>query len=906
MHQGEGGVRPTGGGGTVISMSEGSGSPAGHPRLPTGTVTFLMTDVEGSTRLLRELGDAYADVLDAQHRLLAEACASAGGTRVSTEGDGAFFVFPDAAAAIGAASDAQRRLAAHSWPSPSAVRVRMGLHTGNGRLLGDTYVGLDVHRVARIAAAAHGGQVVVSAATRALADMRLPEDVRFVDIGEHRLKDLEHPERLYQLVADGLPGSFPPLRSLGSDDINLPTQLTTFVGRARDKERLLELLGNARILTLTGPGGTGKTRLSLEVATEAAKTFDDGAHFVPLAPLSDPDLVLPTVAGTLGVREASGRPIRDGLVEHLRNRSLLLVLDNFEQVMPAAPAVADLVANAPRLKVVVSSREPLRVSGEHEFPVPPLDVPRDPGATRLDELRAVDSIVLFEQRARAVRPTFELTADNARAVADICVRLDGLPLAIELAAARVRLFEPADILGRLDRRLSFLAGGRDVTERQRTLRGTIDWSHELLDDREQVVFRRISVFADGSTIEAIEAVCRPDEVGLDATDVVSSLHDKSLLRRDDTVGVGLRVGMLETIREYGLERLEAAGEAPDLRRRHALHYLTVAEETGGRANGPGQQRLLEELDVDLDNFRTAIRWAIEAGDVEAGVRLASALNTFWVFRNHLKEGRRLVAELLRLPVAGVPKAVRARALSLAADLAAFNADYPVAEDMSERSLALFRELGDVAGIAGSLSNLGWATATTDPDRALGIFAESIAAYREIGAPRPIGHSLIGIAMPEMKLGQLDVARGHLEEASALFHGLEDEGIALIADGLLGICSRLQGDLVGARRRYLAVLSRGEVVSAHIALALPFMALADLALLEGDAEGAAVLDGAQAKLGEQLGGTPGFELMGVPKVADRARAALGDERYEAAAARGRRMPIDEAIAFARGDATPSAT
>lgn len=243
-------------------MSEGSGSPAGHPRLPTGTVTFLMTDVEGSTRLLRELGDAYADVLDAHHRLLAEACASAGGTRVSTEGDGAFFVFPDAAAAIGAATDAQRRLAAHSWPSPSAVRVRMGLHTGNGRLLGDTYVGLDVHRVARIAAAAHGGQVVVSAATRALADMRLPEDVRFVDIGEHRLKDLEHPERLYQLVADGLPGSFPPLRSLGSGDINLPTQLTTFVGRARDKERLLELLGNARILTLTGPGGTGKTRLS--------------------------------------------------------------------------------------------------------------------------------------------------------------------------------------------------------------------------------------------------------------------------------------------------------------------------------------------------------------------------------------------------------------------------------------------------------------------------------------------------------------------------------------------------------------------------------------------------------------------------------------------------------------------
>jgi len=310
--------------------------------------------------------------------------------------------------------------------------------------------------------------------------------------------------------------------------------------------------------------------------------------------------------------------------------------------------------------------------------------------------------------------------------------------------------------------------------------------------------------------------------------------------------------------------------------------------------------VLEVLEVDLDNFRAAIQWAIEGRDIEVGLRLTGALNTFWIFRNHLKEGRRLVAELLALPATAVPKPILASGVGLAADLAVWQSDYAVAGEMSERSLTLFRELGDVAGIADQLSNLGWATATTDPERAYEIFAESIAAYREVGAPPPMGHSLLGIAMPEMKLGDLDAARRHLEEASALFHAVGDEALALIADGLLGVCSRLDGDLAGARQRYLEVLSRAEILAAHMTLGLPLQGLADLALLEGDADRAAVLNAAQAKLGEQLGGTPSLELMGVPNVPDGARVDLGDERYEAAEARGRAMPIGDVINLARGD------
>ena len=867
--------------------------------LPTGTVTFLMSDIEGSTRLLQALGDRYAAVLDHHYRILIDACTAAGGLQVSTEGDATFFAFPEAPAALRAAIGAQRSIESHPWPSDATVRVRMGIHTGDGRKMGSTYVGLDVHRVARIAGAGHGGQILVSAATRALAERSLPEGAELQDLGQHHLKDLDAPEHLFQLLVPDLPSDFPPLGSLGGRADHLPAQLTSFVGRDREKRDLLELLLRSQLLTLTGPGGTGKTRLSLEVAAAASDAFDDGVWFVSLSPITDPDLMLPTIAATLGLREGRGRPLADILADHLRDRSILLVLDNFEQLMPAATSVSDLVRAAPPTKVLISSREALRVTGEQEFPVPPLAVPDRASELRLEDLRAADSVALFVQRASLVQPGFDLTAANAHAVAEICARLDGLPLAIELAAARVRVFEPADILARLDRRLSFLAGGRDVPERQRTLRGAIDWSYDLLDEGEQVVFRRLSTFAGGCTLEAVQAVCRPEELGFETVDAVSALHDKSLVRRDSAGREGLRFTMLETIREYGLELLDASSEAADMRRRHALFFVELAEAAAEPVNGLGQQQWLDALDRDVDNLRAAIGWTIETDEFETGLRLMVALTTFWVFRSHLREARQLLAELLELP-GDLPTTLRAAALGVAADLAMWQADYVAALPWAEQSLALYRELADPAGIARQLNNLGWATATTDPARAHELFAASIDAYRKLGAPPAIGQALIGIAMPEMQSRDVEAAKRHLDEAAAVFHGAGDESTALIADGLYGVCLRLQGDLAAARRRYLDVLERVEVMNAQITMGLPLQALADLALLEGDPERAAMLDSAQAQLAERLGGTPSLDLMGIPAVAERARTELGDERYEAACARGRSMPLHEVIRLARDD------
>ena len=870
--------------------------------LPTGTVTFLMSDIEGSTRLLQALGDRYEAVLDDHYRILDAACTAVGGSQVSTEGDATFFAFAEAPNAVRAAIQAQRRLDSHPWPPGVAVRVRMGMHTGDARMMGSSYVGLDVHRVARIAAAGHGGQILVSSTTVALAERSLPEGVGLRDLGEHQLKDLDALEHLFQVVAPDLHSDFPPLRSIGGQPNHLPPQLTSFVGRDREKRELLDLLPRSRLVTLTGPGGTGKTRLSLEVAAAASDTFDEGAWFVPLAAITDPDLLVPTIAAEFGFRESPARPIADTLAEYLRDRSVLIVLDNFEHLMPAAQSVSDLVAAAPHARVLVSSREPLRIAGEQEFPVPPLAVPDRGAAVSMEDLGAADSVALFLQRARLVQPGFDLTTENADAIAEICARLDGLPLAIELAAARIRLFEPADVLARLDRRLSFLAGGRDVPERQRTLRGAIEWSYDLLDEGEKVVFRRLSIFAGGCTLDAVDTVCRPEELGLETVDVISALHDKSLLRRDNAVLTGLRVTMLETIREYGLELLDASSEAADERRRHAEFFVELAEAAAERVSGPDQEQWLDALGRDVGNIRAAIRWAIDSHEVEPGLRLVVALNWFWVFRYHVREARDLLAELLKLP-GDLPVRLRAAALGVAARLAAWQSDYVAALPSAEQSLALYRELADLTGIADQLTTMGFGTATTDPVRAHALFAESIDALRKLDAPPQIGHALIGIAMPEMQLRDVEAAKRHLEEAAAVFHAAGDESTALIADGVYGVCLRLEGDLAAARRRDLDVLARAEAMSAHMTLGLPLQALSDLALLEGDPERAAVLDSAQAQIAERLGGTPRLDLMGIPAVAERARTELGDERYEAAAARGRSMPIHEVIRLARGDDAP---
>jgi predicted ATPase/class 3 adenylate cyclase len=549
--------------------------------LPVGTVTFLFTDIEGSTRLGQAVGPArYGEILERHRELLRAAFSASGGIEVGTEGDSFFVVFERPAAAVAAAADGQRALAGAPWDPEATVRVRIGIHSGEGILADGTYVGNDVNRAARIAAAGHGGQTLLSETTSALVADALPPGTTLRPLGEHRLKDLR-PERLCQLVVDGLPQDFPPIRSLDARPNNLPTQLTTFVGREKELAEAAALLAGARLLTLTGPGGTGKTRLSLELASRLAERFPDGVWFVPLEPISEASLVPATIAHVLGLPDRGGRSPVERLIDHLAGRRVLLVLDNLEQVRSAAPVIAELLTGAPLLAVLATSRSALHVYGELEYPVPPLGVPDRRDRPDADGLARYESVALFVERAMAVRPSFRLTAADAPAVAEICYRLDGLPLAIELAAARVKLLSPQAILGRLENRLALLSGGaQDLPARQQTLRGAIGWSYELLDEPDRILFADLSAFVGGASLDAIEAVCGPDQAR-DVLDGVSSLVDKSLLRQGEDITAEPRFTMLETIREYAAEQLAAAGRAEVVRDRHAAWFVELAEAAAG-------------------------------------------------------------------------------------------------------------------------------------------------------------------------------------------------------------------------------------------------------------------------------------------------------------------------------------
>src|SRR5437764_406183 len=523
--------------------------------LPAGTLTFLFTDIEGSTKLQTELGtDRYQDVLETHTRILRDAFKD-GGVEIRVEGDALFVVFPVAAKAVRATAAAQRALAATSFPHGATVRVRMGMHTGEGRPAtldaGADYVGIDVNRAARVAAAGHGGQVLITDATATLTRADLGDGLSLRDLGEFRLKDLVNPEHLYQLVISGCTPDFPPLRTLDRTATFLPAQPSSFIGREREIAEGQRLLEKSRLVTLTGPGGTGKTRLSLRIAEESAAAFGDGTFFVPLAPITDPELVPSTIAQTLGVQVSGSEMPLSRVLDHIKGKRMLLVLDNFEQILPAAPVVGQLLGASPALKVIASSRAPLRIAGEQEFPVPPLDLPDPERLPALEVLAQSDAVRLFVERAMAVRPDFRVTADNAAPIAEIVYRLDGLPLAIELAAARVKVLTPQAMLPKLRQGLDVLAStARDLPERQRTLNGAIAWSWDLLNDSEKRLFGRLAVFVAGAMLPEIEAVSGDAEV----LDVLSALVEQSLVRQSEVEGEP-RFRMLVTIREYALVRL---------------------------------------------------------------------------------------------------------------------------------------------------------------------------------------------------------------------------------------------------------------------------------------------------------------------------------------------------------------
>jgi predicted ATPase/class 3 adenylate cyclase len=867
--------------------------------LPSGTLTFLFSDIEGSTRLVQSLGDAYGPFLLRQQALMRAAFEAGGGVEVGTEGDSFFVVFPSAVAAARAAADAQRAMAAESWPSTvGRVKVRIGLHTGEGTLGGDNYVGLDVHRAARIAAAAHGGQVLVSDATRALVAGALGAEVRLRDLGEHRLKDLDQPERLFQLVVSGLPADFPPPRSLEAPT-NLPPQVTSFIGRQKEAGEVAELVRRSRLVTLIGPGGTGKTRLSLEVASQLREEFPGGAFFVDLSPISDPDLIATTIAAALGVAEQPDTPVLESLKAHLREKTLLLVLDNFEQLQSAAPMVGQVLEAAPTLRVIVTTREVLHLRGEQEYPVPPLGLPDLAQLPALEALSQYDAVALFIQRAQSVRPDFAVDNANAPAVAGICSRLDGLPLAIELAAARVNVLAPDAILSRLEKSLSLLtSGSRDLSERQRTLRGAIDWSHDLLGGTERTLFARLGIFVGGWTIERAEAICDPDRaLGIDMLDALASFVDKSLVRQSLGGDGEPRFGMLETIHEYALERLVTSDDGHQYRRAHEDHFAGLAAEARPHITGAEQKVWAARLDAERDNLRAALQRLADDGRIGDAMEMAWALWRYWLLRGNLAEGRATLEDLLARAGDAAAGVSRARALSALGGLAYWQSDMTTSMRAYEEGLALQRTLDDPAGLAEALYNLGFTLAVAERHaQARALSTEGLEIAKRIGDRTLTLGLREALAFEMFHTGEVDEAYRLLSENMRDYREAGERFRLAIATGFSSYLAAKSGDVATSRALQQEAFDIFREAGDKHWMVRAMMIGAISAVAIGDFDKAARLCGAYGLMAEPLGemATP-IKTLRLPDPEPQAREALG-AAFEAAYAAGRAMTLDEVSAL----------
>ena len=910
------------------------------------TLTFLFTDIEGSTAMLQRLGDAYAQVLADHHRLIRDALAVHDGKEIDTQGDAFFAVFSSTSACVSAAVEMQRSFIAHAWPAGEAVRVRMGIHSGEASRTVVGLVGLDVHRAARIAAAAHGGQIVLSATTAALVPDSLPEDAWLKDLGVHRLKDLNRPERIFQLVARGLPVAFPPLHALGSPKPpnNLPARVSTFIGRDAELAEVRRLMTDSRLVTLTGSAGVGKTRLGLQVAAGLLDGSGDGVWFADLAQLQDPDLVALSVSSMLGIPQDPGLSPVHTLVEAVGEQSMLVLLDNCEHVIDACAKLADmLLRHCPNTRLLATSREPLGIDGERVHRVPSLDMPAD--GDDLDTIRSTEAVRLFADRALQQGVTLTWDGVTASVAGRICRRLDGSPLAIELAAARLRVMSVTELDGRLDQRFAILTGGsRAALPRQQTLLAMLDWSWELLNSAERQVLARLSVFAGGFDLAAAEAVTAGEDILLDEiVRHLGALVDKNLVQFEDSGGGPVRYRLLETVRQYGARQLEALGPSAvdEARIAHRDQYLALAEAAAPQLEGHGQSEWLDRLDLELGNIRAAIAYSLKRRDLPPGIRLAAALRVFWKARGHATEGIEALRALLELP-AGEPALVRARGLAAAAYLLEQTGGYAIAEEYCEEGLAIARAAGNDHLVADLLylrayvllrrgqpgqalpfieAGLGLARQQTEPQVTAHLLAarsfalelrgdhagalhdarESVLLYRQAGDRRHVGTMLGNLGYAELSLGDLDAARTHLVESLDIARGLNDHYGVVYQTLNLGLAEYLSGSMTASEDLFTESLNLAVRVRMRASIAYALIGLAMTGSGQaGRARSARLHGAADEALGVLEETIEPLEGDLRDRDCQRLRGAMGAEAFEAEYAAGRAMAAEDVLLLALGD------
>lgn len=821
--------------------------------LPTGTITFLFSDIEGSSRKWEQHPDEMRVALAAHDKMLREAFEEQGGYVFKTVGDAFCVAFDTASQALTGALQAQRALHAATWQGIEELKVRMALHTGAAETRDGDYFGQSLNRVARILASAHGGQVLFSLPTQELVRDQLPPGVQLRALGEHRLRDLARPEQLFQLLAPDLPSQFPALRSLESVPNNLPVQLTSFVGRERELGEVKRLLGSTRLLTLTGSGGTGKTRVSLQAAAELLDQHHDGVWFVEFATIDDGALVIETVAAALDLRQEAERSLVATLTGFLRNKQLLLIFDNCEHVVAACARLAEtLLRSCPQLRILASSREPLGIAGETAWPLPPLSLPnhwRDlaDGPDALERLSEYEAVRLFIDRAILARPAFQATNQNIATIAQICWRLDGIALAIELAAARTRVLTLQQIVERLDDRFHLLTtGSRTAVPRQQTLRSLIDWSHDLLSEAERVLFRRLSVFARGRTLDSIEAVCSDGVLeAWELVDLLTQLVDKSLVYVEKAPASGARYYMLESIWDYANEKLVAAGEADTFRSRHLDYFAGYAEKISPQLRGPQQKEWLQRAEDDDMNLRFGIETSEELpGEAPKGLRLMTATQRFVEVRGLFKEAREHFAKLLTHPDAATRDLLRARALAAAGRHAWLADDMPATLALHTEALEIFRELGDNRGAAQALADLGFhALDARDTARAKALLDEAAALAMPLNDPRLTAH--IQHIRGVMAAGEGDFARAfELEEESlAHYQQIGDAWLDIIVRWNVGVTATVLGRFADARSHLAKCLRGGLDLGNRWGISYPLEAMATLAVAERQYDRAARLFGA---------------------------------------------------------------